>query len=211
MGETKTNLRLMLADDHPFVREGLRSFLADTPGMEIVAEAATGTEAVEIAETTKPDILLLDINMPGLNGIEAIRILRKKAPSIKILVLTVHNTREYVLQVAKAGAHGYLLKDAPPEDLLAAIKHIETGKRYFAPGVAGHLAELMEPPVLTQRESEVLILIAKGRTIKEMAEDLQITHSTVQTYRVRIMEKLGIHNVAGLTRWALKNGLLPLE
>lgn len=216
MGEMRKPLRILLADDHPFVREGIRSFLAELPEFHVVAEATTGTEAIELTAAHSPDILLLDINMPGVNGIDAIKTLRKTHPATRVLVLTVHNTKEYVLQVAKAGAHGYLLKDAPPEELLQAIKVIQGGGRYYSPTVVGYLAAQLEPASpdrlhLTERETQVLILVARGKTIKEMAEELQITPSTVQTYRVRVMEKLGIHNVAGLTRYALQQRLLPLE
>lgn len=211
-------LRLLLADDHPFVREGIRSFLADVPDIEIVGEAATGEEAVEMTASLRPDILLLDINLPGISGIEALRLIKSKVPGTKVLVLSVHNNKEYVIQGAKAGAQGYLLKDAPPEELLQALRAIQNGQRYYSASLAGSLASYFEraskpqgEPVLSPREIEVLTLIAQGKTIKEMAEALQVTPSTAQTYRGRMMEKLRIHTVAGLTKYALQKKLIPFE
>lgn len=211
---------VLLVDDHPFVREGLRSFLSDTPDFHVVAEASSGDEALRLAQKHQPDFILLDINMPGITGLEAVGQLRKLAPQSKILILTVHNSREYVLHVARSGAHGYILKEAPPEELLQAMKAIQTGQRYYSTAVAGYVldeyenkaaARKSEKPVLTPREVEVLILTAKGKSIKEMADELNITAATIQTYRVRIMEKLNIHNVAGLVKYALQKGYLPLE
>lgn len=220
MPETETGkLRILLADDHPFVREGIRSFLAEFDDIDIVGEAATGQEVLQMAEATRPDILLLDINLPDMNGIEALKRLKKELPATKVLVVSVHNTQEYVIQGAKAGAHGYLLKDAPPRELLQAIRAIQNGQRYYSAPLAGFLASCLEPKeqmqdphlALSDRELQVLVLITQGKTIKEMAEDLQVTPSTAQTYRGRLMEKLQIHTVAGLTRYALRKKLIPLE
>jgi two-component system response regulator NreC len=214
------HIGVLLVDDHPFVREGIRSFLSEQPGFQVVAEASSGDEALRLAQQHQPDFILLDINMPGINGLEAVGQLRRLAPDAKILILTVHNSREYVLHVARSGAHGYILKEAPPEELLQAIKAIQQGQRYYSPAVAGYVFDEYEhkakkgdrPGVtLTPREVEVLILTAKGKSIKEMADALNITAATVQTYRVRIMEKLGIHHVAGLVKYALQKGYLPLE
>jgi DNA-binding NarL/FixJ family response regulator len=211
---------VLLVDDHPFVREGIRSFLSDQPDFEVVAEASSGSEAVKLAQQHQPDFILLDINMPGTNGLEAVGQLRKAVPQAKILVLTVHNSREYVLHVARSGAHGYILKEAPPEELLQAINAIRGGQKYYSPAVAGYVFDEYEQKaggrkggekMLTPREVEVLILTAKGKSIKEMADELNITAATVQTYRVRIMEKLEIHNVAGLVKYALQKGYLPLQ
>lgn len=210
---------VLLVDDHPFVREGIRSFLSDLPDYEVVAEASSGAEAVKLAQQHEPDFILLDINMPGTNGLEAVGQLRKFTPNAKILILTVHNSREYVLHVARSGAHGYILKEAPPEELLQAMNAIRGGQKYYSPAVAGYVFDEYERPTgkktherqLTPREVEVLIHTAKGKSIKEMADALDITAATVQTYRVRIMEKLEIHNVAGLVKYALQKGYLPLE
>ena len=214
---------VLLVDDHPFVREGIRSFLSDLPDFEVVGEAATGAEALRLAEQHEPDFILLDINMPGINGLEAVGQLRKLTPEAKILILTVHNSREYVLHVAKSGAHGYILKEAPPEELLQAMQAIRGGQKYYSSAVAGYVLDEYErgsgkkdrqekqEKQLTPREVEVLIASAKGKSIKEMADELNITSATVQTYRVRIMEKLEIHNIAGLVKYALQKGYLPLD
>jgi DNA-binding NarL/FixJ family response regulator len=214
---------VLLVDDHPFVREGIRSFLSDLPDFEVVGEASTGTEALRMAEQHKPDFILLDINMPEINGLEAVGQLRKSTPGAKILILTVHNSREYVLHIAKSGAHGYILKEAPPEELLQAMQAIRNGQKYYSSAVAGYVMDEYErssnkkdrpekqEKQLAPREVEVLIATAKGKSIKEMAEELNITSATAQTYRVRLMEKLEIHNVAGLVKYALQKGYLPLD
>jgi DNA-binding NarL/FixJ family response regulator len=214
---------VLLVDDHPFVREGIRSFLSDLQDFEVIGEASTGAEALKLAEEHEPDFILLDINMPGINGLEAVGQLRKLTPAAKILILTVHNSREYVLHVAKSGAHGYILKEAPPEELLQAMQAIRAGQKYYSPAVAGYVLDEFERSSgkkdrndkqerqLTPREVEVLIATAKGKSIKEMADELNITSATVQTYRVRIMEKLETHNVAGLVKYALQKGYLPLD
>lgn len=212
-------LRILLADDHPFVREGIRSFLAEVNDIEVVGEARTGAEVLDMASGLQPDLLLLDINLPDMNGIETLRRLTSQSPGIRVLVLSVHNTREYVIQGAKAGARGYILKDAPPEELLQAIRSIQNGNHYYSPAVARYIVEHLQPPSapgenrppLSERELEVLVLIAQGKTIKEMADALNITPSSAQTYRARLMEKLQIHTVAGLTRYALLNKIIPFE
>ena len=214
-----TKMRLVLADDHPFVREGIRSFLAEFEDIDIVGEAATGAEILAMAEETRPDLILLDINLPDINGVEVLRRLQKAFPSISVLVLSVHNSREYVVQVARAGARGYLPKDVPPEELLQAIRCVQNGGHYYSQPMAGFLYEELgpQPPLhekqaaLSARERQVLVLIAQGKTIKEMADELQVTPSTAQTYRTRLMDKLHIHTVAGLTRYALREKLISLE
>jgi DNA-binding NarL/FixJ family response regulator len=215
MSERKKALRVLLVDDHPFVREGLRSYLSEVDEIEVIGEASSGQEAVSLTAKNHPDLILLDINMPEMNGLEIVGQLRKNNPQPKILVLTVHNSREYVLHVAKSGAEGYLLKESPPEELLQAIRAIQQGGRYYSPQVSGHILQDYNrspvpgsEPALTPRELEVLINTAEGKSIKEMADILKITPATVQTYRVRLMEKLNIHNVAGLTKYALQRGLI---
>ncbi len=220
MPESSETLKVLLVDDHPFVREGIRSFLSDQPGFDVIGEASTADEALELTAANKPDLVLLDINMPGVNGIEIVGSLRKLAPLAKILILTVHNSREYVLHVARSGAHGYLLKEAPPEELLQAIKAIQAGQRYYSSSVSSYVFDeyqqkggprKAEDRILPPREVEVLILTARGKSVKEISDELNITATTVQTYRARIMEKLQIHNVAGLVKYALQKGYLPLE
>jgi DNA-binding NarL/FixJ family response regulator len=220
MADSNKFLSVLLVDDHPFVREGIRSFLSDQPGFDVVGEASSGEEALRLAASHRPDFILLDINMPGANGLEIVGQLRKLVPNSKILILTVHNSREYVLHVARSGAHGYILKEAPPEELLQAIKAIQSGQRYYSSAVSSYVldeyenrlgARKSENRILTPREVEVLILTARGKSIKEMSDELKITAATVQTYRARLMEKLGIHNVAGLVKYALQKRYLSLE
>ncbi|HTG43408.1 MAG TPA: response regulator transcription factor [Verrucomicrobiae bacterium] len=220
MAEKVKPATVLLVDDHPFVREGIRSFLSDQPEFEVVAEASSGEEALRFAEEHQPDFILLDINMPGVNGLEIVGGLRKTVPASKILILTVHNSREYVLHVARSGAHGYILKEAPPEELLQAMKAIQGGQRYYSSAVSSYVFDEYENKsgsrktdnrVLTPREVEVLILTARGKSIKEMSDSLNITPATVQTYRARLMDKLEIHHVAGLVKYALQKGYLPLE
>jgi DNA-binding NarL/FixJ family response regulator len=208
-------LTVLLVDDHPFVREGLRSFLSDQPEFKVVGEASSGEEAMRVAEELKPDFILLDINMPGVTGLEIVTHLRKIVPASKILILTVHNSREYVLHVARSGAHGYLLKEAPPEELLLAMKSIQSGQRYYSSAVSGYVfdeyenkgtARKPDSRGLTPREVEVLIQSAKGLSVKEISEALHITAATVQTYRARLMEKLEVHNLAGLVKYAVQKG-----
>ncbi len=216
-----TPITVLLVDDHPFVREGIRSFLSDQPGFQVVAEASNGDEALHLSEKLRPDFVLLDINMPDVNGIEILGNLRRSVPDTKVLVLTVHNSREYVLHVARAGAHGYLLKESPPEDLLAAIRAIQSGQRYYSSAVSSYVVdeyERIKPGPrkpedrnLTPREIEVLILTAKGKSVKEISDDLNIAVATAQTFRARVMDKLNIHHLAGLVKYALQKGYLPLE
>ena len=209
----QTKLRILLVDDHPFVREGIRSYLSDFDDIEVVGEASSGAEALDLIQKNELDLILLDINMPGMNGLEVVGQLRKRTPPVKILVLTVHNTREYVVHVAKAGAEGYLLKESPPQELLQAIRAIQAGGNYYSPRVTGHLLRPdispdKNEPTLAPRELEVLMYTAKGKSIKEMADLLKITPATVQTYRARLMVKLDTHNVAGLTKYAVQRGLI---
>jgi DNA-binding NarL/FixJ family response regulator len=214
-------LTILLVDDHPFVREGIRSYLSDQPEFNVVAEASSAEEALEYAEQFKPDFILLDINMPGVNGIEIVGSLRKLLPQAKILMLTVHNSREYVLHVVRSGAHGYILKDAPPEELLQAMKAIQSGQRYYSSSVSSYVLDEYQKTrqgtgkpddrALTPREVEVLILSARGKSVKEISEELNITTATAQTYRARIMEKLEVHHITGLVKYALQKGYLPME
>jgi DNA-binding NarL/FixJ family response regulator len=207
MTMSKGNISVLIVDDHPFVREGLRSFLNETPDCTVVGEASSGEEALRLVQRLKPNFILLDINLPGANGLEIVGQLRRLAPQAKILVLTVHNSREYMLHVSRSGAHGYILKEAPPMELLRAMRVIQAGETYFVP----NLSVDKDAPALTPREVEVLILTAKGKGIKEIASALSITNATVQTYRVRIMQKLKVHHVAGLVKFAIQKGYVSLE
>ena len=214
-------LRLLLVDDHAMMREGIRSSLAKYPFLEIAGEAADGEEAMRKVNELGADVVLMDINMPRMNGLEATARMRKEAPAAKILILTAHKNPEYVRKIVDCGAHGYVLKDASPEELARAIEVVGEGRRFLSAEVSGAALDFYlkngsgsESPrlnALSQREIEVLKLVAKGHSTKEIAAQLDITSRTAATYRERIMRKLSIHNVAGLTRFAISEGLIGIE
>lgn len=218
----ESKIRILLADDHPIVLDGIRSRLAAQPGLEIVGEASNGHEAVRKARQLLPDIILLDISMPHMNGLEAIALLRKQAPNAKVIILTMHNTREYVSQIVRSGARGYMLKDSSPAELLQAIKLVHAGEVFFSPAVSRVLVDELAgngrrnpsvpgPAPLSDREREVLTHIAGGLNNKEIASRLGIGVRTIETHRERIMRKLDIHSVAGLTKFAIAKGMVRLE
>lgn len=212
--------KILIADDHPIVRSGLKQCLVNHDELEMVGEATHGIEAVELCEKLKPDIVLMDVNMPKLNGLEATRQLSRKNPEIKVLILTVHDKKEYVLEMIRSGAKGYLLKDASEQELVQAIQVILDGDSYFSPKIAKVLVEhhgasgtKEDKPgeKLSRKEREVLALIAKEFKNKEIADQFGISVRTVETYRERIMQKLNIHTVAGLTKFAISEGIIFLE
>jgi len=210
---------VLVADDHPVVRKGLQMCLSKHDRLRIVGEATTGEEAIDKALGLGPDVILMDISMPRMSGLAATQMLRQKAPHIKVLVLSVHNNREYIFRIIQAGAHGYVSKEASPDELLKAIVSVHTGDTFFSPEVAqAALHQLVqnggkkEPfSQLTAREREVLVLIAEGQSNKEIASKLGIGVRTIETHRERIMRRLDIHSVAGLTKFAIANGLVTLE
>ena len=217
----KSKIKLLLVDDHPLVREGLRSCLVQEKNFEIVGEAADGEEAIRQANNCPPDIVLLDINMPGMNGLEAARFLNKVVPKSKILILTMHDNKEYVKRMVASGVQGYVLKDSSPAELIAAITAVQRGETYFSRKISQTVLNDYVKTVrtktkkggveLSQRESEVLVLIAEGLSNKEIASRLFVSVRTVETHRERIIRKLDIHTVAGLTRYALTKGISKLE
>jgi len=214
-------IRLLLVDDHLMMRMGIRSALASYPDLQIAGEASDGEEAMRLAKELAVDVVLMDINMPQMNGLEVTELLRHTAPKAKVLILTVHKNAEYVRQIIRSGAWGYVLKDSSPQELARAIEAVEAGRRFFSPDVSGALLDFclrQGPPEqpsrsasLTERETEVLKLVANGSSTKEIAGQLNITSRTAETHRERIMRKLGIHNVAGLTRFAIAKGIIELE
>jgi two-component system nitrate/nitrite response regulator NarL len=212
-------IKVLVADDHPVVRKGLQSCLAKHGHLRVVGEAADGDEALRKARELSPDVVLMDISMPGLNGLAVTEVLRKEAPQMKVLVVSVHSNKSSIFRVIHAGAHGYVSKEAPPEELLRAIESVHEGKPHFSEDVArAALAEFVnsggkkEPfSLLTAREREVLVLIAEGKSNKEIAESLEIGVRTIETHRERIMRRLNIHSVAGLTKYAIANELVSLE
>ncbi len=208
-----------MADDHPVVRKGLQSCLAKHESLRVVGEAADGDEALAKALELAPDVLLLDISMPRRDGLAVTQELRRQAPQIKVLILSVHSNRDYIFRIIQAGAHGYVSKEAPPEQLLQAIQTVCNGHTFFSAEAAqAALHRLVqnggkrEPfAQLTAREREVLALIAQGQSNKEIASVLGIGVRTIETHRERIMRRLDIHSVAGLTKFAIANGLVSLE
>lgn len=216
---TRPPIRVLLADDHPVVRKGLSSCLAQAQQLVIVGEASNGQEALRKAKELVPDVVLMDIDMPMLNGLTAADILRKENPFIKVLILSMHNDSDYVMRILQSGARGYILKEAPTEELVKAIEIIYSGETYFSQDVARlALNQFVRGPgegphtgQVSAREREVLIAIAEGLSNKEIACRLGVGVRTVETHRERIMRKLNIHSIAGLTRFAIAKGLIPLQ
>jgi DNA-binding NarL/FixJ family response regulator len=211
--------RIVLAEDHTILRQGLRALLSADPGFEIVGEACDGREAVRCVEKMAPDLLLMDLSMPRMNGMEAIREIKKRYPQTRIIALTVHREEEYLVTTLQAGAEGYVLKDATHEELVLAINSVMAGKPYLSPAVAGKIIEgylekkNTERPVssrqkLSPREREVLKLIAEGYRNKQIAAELCISLKTVEKHRANLMKKLDLHNTAALTVYAVGKGLV---
>jgi two-component system, NarL family, response regulator NreC len=212
-------LRVLLADDHGIVRRGMRALLESEPGVIVVGEAADGLDALKMAEELRPDLLILDIGMPRLNGIDVAARAQKLQPPPRVIVLSMHADESYVLRALDAGASAYLLKDATDEDLIPALRAVVRGKRFFSPAIAGVLAEdyvrQMQArglddsyALLTDREKEVLQLLAEGRANKEVAALLQVGVSTVETHRANLMQKLGLHNTADIVLYAVRKRLV---
>jgi len=210
-------IRVLLADDHSLVRAGIRSLLGAMAEVEVIAEAASGEEALELAASAKPDVVLMDIAMKGITGLEAAARLRERHPAIRVVILSMHSGEEYVLQALRAGAAGYLLKDAATGELELALRSVMRGESWLSPAVSRQVVEgyvqrsggEATPEVLTARQREVLRLIAVGKSTKEIAFLLNLSVKTVETHRAQIMERLGIRDVAGLVRYALRTGLVP--
>jgi two-component system response regulator NreC len=207
-------IRILLADDHALVRQGFRMILEAQPDMEIVGQAGNGREAVELAEKLKPDVVVMDVAMPELNGTEATRRLAVSTPRTRVLALSMHKDSVYVREILRAGARGYLLKDSGDTDLVAAVRAIAKGEGYISPAVSDavlsdyrkHVTDPLD--LLTGREREVLQSIAEGKTNKEIATALNLSVYTVEAHRGRIMEKLNLHSTGELVRFALRNGLI---
>lgn len=213
-----TALRILLADDHTVVRQGLRKVLEERPEWQVVAEAGDGRDAVRLAEQYKPDVAVVDVAMPLLNGIEATRQITRRAPQTKVLVLSMYSDEAYVTQILKAGATGYLLKDSADVDLVQAVQAVSQGKSFFSPAVARLMSDdyarqrgenaVDRYESLSEREREIFQLVAEGKTNKEMAALLFISPSTVETHRARIMEKLDLHSAAEIVLYAVRRGVI---
>jgi DNA-binding NarL/FixJ family response regulator len=215
----KAKRRIVIAEDYTILREGLCSLLSSHPEFEIVGEAEDGQEAIRSVDRLKPDLALMDLSMPRMNGMDAIKEIKKRSPETKVLVLTVHKTEEYIHAALQSGADGYILKDSTHAELGMAIKHILEGKRYISPGISESLIEgylegrkKEKPPsawdTLTQREREILKLIAEGYKNKAIGEYLCISVKTVEKHRANLMKKLDLHNIQSLTALALEKGLV---
>ena len=210
-------IRVVLADDHALVRAGMRSLLGGMAQVEVVGEAASGEEALVLAERERPDVVLMDIAMKGITGLEAAARMRDQHPGVRVIILSMHAGEEYVLQALRAGAIGYLLKDAATGELELALRSVMRGESWFSPAVSRQVVEGYvqrvggegAADVLTARQREVLRLVAGGKSTKEIAYDLNLSVKTVETHRAQIMERLGIRDVAGLVRYALRTGLVP--
>ena len=213
-------IKVLLADDHTLLRSGVRALLERMACVEVVGEASTGREAIDRARTVHPELILLDITMPELTGLEALPRLKKEFPAIKVLMLSAHNNEEYVIRALRDGASGYMLKDAATEELELAIRAVMDGKTYLSPAISRaviyaymrRVGEMASPlDQLTPRQREILQGIAEGRSTKEIAHDLGISAKTVETHRAQLMERLEIREVAGLVRYAIRCGLISAE
>jgi DNA-binding NarL/FixJ family response regulator len=209
-------IRVVLADDHSLVRAGMRSLLGTISEVQVVGEASSGEEALELAGREHPDVVLMDIAMKGITGLEAAARIRDRHAGVRVIILSMHAGEEYVLQALRAGAVGYLLKDAATGELELALRSVMRGESWFSPAVSRQVVEgyvqrvggEAVADVLTARQREVLRLVAGGKSTKEIAYDLNLSVKTVETHRAQIMERLGIRDVAGLVRYALRTGLV---
>lgn len=212
-------MRILLADDHGIVRRGMRALLTSEEGLEVVGEAANGREALKGIESLRPDLAILDVAMPMLNGIEVTAQAMKTYPDLKVIILSMYADEAYVVRALTAGARGYLLKEATEEDLLPAVRAVAAGRSYFSPAIssillADYVRHLKQRgledsyDVLSDREKEVLQLLAEGRSNKETATVLNLSLSTVETHRLKLMQKLGLHNTAEIVLYAVRKGII---
>lgn len=215
-------IRVLVADDHAIIREGLRIMLGSQQDMEVVAAAANGREANRLVDEQKPDVAVMDISMPELNGIEAIQQILPRYPRMGVVVLSIHETKPYVLRALKAGAKGYLIKETAGLEVAEAVRAVHRGERYLSQRIADLLmttsfrnleasTDVNPLEMLSPREREILQLVAEGKTSQEIAERLSISPKTVDTYRSRLMHKIGVDDVAGLVKFAIRQGVISLE
>lgn len=213
-------IRVLLVDDHPLVIDGIQARLEDEGGIEVVGRASNGQAAIETAQQLQPDVILMDISMPVMNGLEATKVLQTRMPETRVLILSMHDNREYMVQLIQSGAKGYILKDVSAAEMVSAVETVYKGGTYFSSSASQTLfsqfdaPRASEPPsvsALTRRESMVLKLLAEGRNNKEIAKVLGISVRTVETHRQNIKSKLDIHTAAGLTRYAIEHDLVQLS
>jgi DNA-binding NarL/FixJ family response regulator len=204
-------VRIVLADDHDLVRSGIKALLSMIEGVEVVAEARDGAELIALADSLLPDVIMTDISMPGMDGITAIGQIHARQPQVRLLVLSMYDTVDFVKRAVANGACGYLMKDAPPFELEQAVRSVMATGSYFSPAIAQRLLQPSEPTVddeLTHRQIEILRLIAQGRASKEIAFELGLSPKTVDVHRARIMERLRLNDIASLTLYAVRKGLI---
>jgi NarL family two-component system response regulator LiaR len=217
-------IRILIADDHAVVRQGLRALFRSAPDFFVVGEASNGEGISRLVEELKADVVLIDISMPRVSGIEATHLIKERNPATRVLILTMYDNEEYLHQMVRAGANGYVLKNADKKELFAAVRAVAAGKRFFSPGVSDlmidefvkHSKESTGSPEakvvpLTKREIEILRYIAQGLTNKRIAEKIYLSVRTVNTHRNNLMQKLGIHETAGLVRYAIQSGVIELK
>ena len=213
-------IRILLADDHALVRAGFRALLSKLPGIEVIAEAADGREALALVKVHLPDLVLMDISMAGLNGLEAALRIAKAFPDVRVLILSAHANEDYVKQALRAGASGYLVKDAGIPELELAVQAVARGETYLSPAISKHVVadyirhdggEPSPLELLTQRQREILQLLGEGHSTKEIARILHVSPKTVETHRTQLMERLDIHDIAGLVRFAIRAGVLSSD
>ena len=215
------SLRVLLVDDHRLMREGLRKILEDTPGIEVVGEAEDGRSALAAVAEVRPEVVVMDVGMGGMNGIDATQCLRKDHPRVRVVALSTHSDKRYVRNMIRAGASAYVLKESASEDLLRAVRAAANGEHYLSPQITGCLLETWTTPLVPEsssvyellgpREREVLRHLAEGKTSKEIATQLGLSIKTVETHRRNITQKVGLHSVAELTKYAVREGLTTLE
>jgi two-component system, NarL family, response regulator NreC len=214
-----TPIRVLVADDHTIIRSGLRLLLERQGGFEVVAEASDGRQAVDLAERERPDVVMLDIGMPNLNGIEATKQIMAKLPQVKVIVLSMHSDETYVLKALRAGARGYLLKDSAESDIMNAIRAVQEGKAYFSPEISrmlvdDYMRQLQQRGIddtyelLTAREREILQMLAEGKGNKDIASMLNLSTYTVETHRSHILQKLNLHTLPELILYAVRKGII---
>jgi len=204
-------IQVVLADDHDLVRSGIKALLSTVEGVQVIAEARNGNELLQLLESVKPDVVMTDISMPGMDGITAIAEIHARFPDVKVLVLSMYDTVDFVKRAVANGACGYLMKDAPPFELEQALRSVMATGSYFSAAVAQRLLQPSEPTVddeLTTRQVEILTLIAQGKSAKEIAFELGLSPKTVDVHRARIMERLRLNDIASLTRYAVRKGLV---
>ena len=215
------SIRILLADDHKIVRDGLRTLIGKEAGMEVIGEAENGRKALKMAEKIRPNVVIIDVTMPDMNGIEATKKMVTEVPGVKVIALSMHSDRRFVLGMLEAGASGYLMKDCAFDELAKAVRSVSTGQTYLSPSIAdvlvkGYLDKVNEKlsvarSPLTEREREILQLLAEGRSSKEIAAHIGVSVKTVETHRRNMMQKLNMRSVAELTKYAIREGLISVD